>query len=115
MLQTCLSTSVLHIVTYYCQSIFICCCWRFDSSCGEGGDCYPVPAVGSSLSSLGLGFLQPTIRKGMLVKTIRAKRARSTALIKVSTRLTPDDDRKKPEEEHRKILVIVAEIQDTQT
>lgn len=51
----------------------------------------------------------------MLVKTIRAKRARATALIKVSTRLTPDDDKKKAEEEHKKILVIVAEIQDTQT
>lgn len=31
---------------------------------------YPIPAVGASLSSLRLSFLQPTIRKGVLVEAI---------------------------------------------
>lgn len=31
---------------------------------------YPVPAVGSSLSSLRLSFLQPPVRKGVLVEAV---------------------------------------------
>lgn len=50
---------------------------------------HPVSAVGSGLSSLWLSFLQPSIRKGMFVEAIWTKRARSTTLVKISTRFTP--------------------------
>lgn len=84
--------------SWSCWIIFRKTCWWNDCILGASVNCYPVPAVGSSLSSLGLSFLQPSIRKCVLVETIWAKRARSTTLIKVSTRFTPDEGKRETRE-----------------
>lgn len=70
---------------------------------GDSVNSYPIPAVGSILSSLGLCFLQPPIRKGMLVEAIWAERTRSTTLIKVSTRFTPGEEEREAREDAQQI------------
>lgn len=63
---------------------------------GGGGvkECYPVPAAGSSLSSLWLSLLQTTIGKGVFVETVGTKRANSTTLLEVPTGFPPTGSRR---------------------
>lgn len=54
---------------------------------------HPVPAVGPCLSSLRLRLLQPSVREGVFVEAVGAKRAGATTLVEVSTGFSPEEQR----------------------